>query len=248
MDLPSGPAVVLTREAEDNHEIKAALEAQEVVVVEIPCIATKYQLATKLPGIDFDAVAFTSRRGVRGMLQQDLVSSILGDNPDRPPIIGVVGEATADELQKADIQPKIVASMPQGKILAEELCNILPPKSKVAIVRGNLNIGGFDQVIKQAGHELVTIEVYQNITPKIPIFQPFQVAAVFVASPSAARRLIERNAWFIDCPFFAIGPTTAKRLVEHGVVKVTELNTDQKGWIDALYHAYHQAKKPAEEI
>ena len=242
--MPTGPAVVLTREPEDNQELITALEKNGVSIREIPCLATRY-LQPKLPAGPFAAICFTSRRGVRGLINIDHYKKLLSENNQA--IIGAVGKATASELLKAGIETKLVANPAMGKILAQLLTSMLPKKSKLAVVRGNLVTGELDRIISQAGHTIIDITVYENLEPKIPNHEPFEVAAVFVTSPSAARRLLGKNPWLKTKRFFCIGSTTACALTSLGIESPRELGIDFDNWVSALTRAYQMAAKPEEQ-
>ncbi|MDP2907697.1 MAG: uroporphyrinogen-III synthase [Nanoarchaeota archaeon] len=238
MALPSGPAVVLTREREDNVELSTALREAGVPVLEIPCVETRYIRPEKLPA-GVDAVVFTSRRGVRGLFLLGNRSELLPG--EKTPVICAVGKATAEALAEEGFASGIVAEPPRGEVLAKLLTGRLPAGARVAVVRGNLRAGGLDEALERAGYRLEPVMVYENIKPEIPALEPVPVAAVFVASPSAGKRLLEANPWLKSCDFLAIGPTTAAALGELGVKFVEALEPDPEGWSEAICKAYRRA-------
>ena len=238
MALPAGPFVVLTREPEDNRELAAALRDRGVPVREIACVATRYLDPGELPG-GAGAIAFSSRRAVRGLLRlvdwQGLVQG------PRRPLVAAVGTATAAELERAGLVPDLVAAPPEGRVLARMLIARLEPGARIVIPRGNLRAGGMDATLAKAGMVLEPLVVYENLAPEIPASEPFGVAAVFIASPSAGQRLCAALPWIRCAPFFAIGPTTAAAMRSCASGPVKELGpggTDV--WLDPLCAA-HQA-------
>ncbi len=238
MALPSSPAVVLTRQGEDNAELAAALRKRGVPVFEIPCLATRYCKPARLPE-RVDAVAFSSPRGVRGLVRAGLAEGLLRVDP--VPLKGAVGRATADELRKAGFEVDLVADPPEGRVLAGLLIDALAPGARVATVRGNLRAGEMDELLVEAGMVLEPVEVYENIAPEIPRLEPFPVAAVFVASPSAGRRLLGANPWMRDCPFYTIGSTTASAHRDLGVSAVERIGAGFDAWVEALCAARTRA-------
>lgn len=240
MDGMTDAAVVLTREPDDNRELAAKLGRRGVRVVEIPCVATRYLVPDALPSGPVDAVTFSSRRGVEGFVRAGLDDRLLPAASRA--LVGAVGDATAAALASAGIDAHLVADPPEGRVLAGLLLSRLAPASRVAVVRGNLRAGGMDRVLEEAGHRLEPVEVYQNIAPDIPRLDRFAVAAVFVASPSAAERLLEKNPWFGQHHFCAIGPTTAAALGRLGVASVEMIGAKPEDWITALSAA---ARAPA---
>ncbi len=239
MALSPGPAVVLTREPEDNRRLKEALAARGVPVREIPCLATRFIRPERLPRETPAAVTFSSRRGVRACRLLDLLNELIPSESNV--IVGAVGPATAAELAAAGIGVDLVADPPEGRELARLLIARLTNSSRVTVVRGNLRAGSMDALLTGAGMRLDPVIVYENIEPDIPACQPFRVAGVFVASPSAARRLLEKNPWMRKNSFFAIGSTTARQLADQGIERIGELGAGFNHWLEALHEAYLQA-------
>jgi uroporphyrinogen-III synthase len=238
MALQAGPVVVLTREREDNLPLARELASRGVPVLEIPCLATRYLEPAELHAVPA-AVAFTSRRGVRGLLRLPLHARLLSGEP--VPLVCAVGSATADALLASGFPAGIVAEPPSGESLAEALAARLPNGARVALVRGNLRAGGMDEALERAGFVLLPVVVYENLAPDIPAMAPCPVAAVFAASPSAARRLLGANPWLRKASFVAIGATTEKALRDLGVRSVETAGPDHVAWVKALCAAWQAA-------
>jgi len=242
MALPTSPVIVLTREPEDNRTMIEALSQRRVPVLEVPCLAVRFVEPVDLPSSpDFRAVLFTSRRGVQGLFRLRHHADLLSGEPS--PLICSVGEATAHALQEHGIDSDLIADPPRGEILARLLIERLESPCRMAMVCGNLTTGKTEKILADVGFDLQKFIVYENYTPDIPQLSPFPVAAVFTASPSAGRRLIEKNPWMLSCPYVAIGETTAADLAEMGVNRITLAGSDFGDWVDTLCAAYQAAPK-----
>jgi uroporphyrinogen III methyltransferase/synthase len=238
MAVSSGPVVVLTREAEDNQPLALELQVRGVPVLEIPCVATRFLVPGELPD-RIAAVAFTSRRAVAGLLRLPQGRQFLLGDPR--PLLCAVGPATAAALAEAGFPADIVADPPRGEALAKALVGRLQGGLRIALARGNLRAGEMDEALESAGFTLMPLVVYENAEPRVPSVSPVPVAAVFVASPSAGKRLLEANPWLRGSPFVAIGPTTGSALRALGILRVQTVAMDRTAWIDALCAAYESA-------
>ena len=233
--------ILLTRESEDNKKLAHALEQRGIPVMEIPCVATRYLKKKHIPK-DSDALLFTSRRGVRGFFLCNPDKAMLLDSEKRP-LIGAVGKATARELEQKGVSVNLIAWPPKGEVLANLVIDELKNKNnikipKITIIRGNLHAGALDEMLKNAGFTLQSVEVYENVDPIIPKLTPFAVSAVFGASPSAVRRLLTANPWLKSAPFFAIGSTTLDALRNMGVSSAQKAGSQFELWLDVLSDAY----------
>jgi uroporphyrinogen-III synthase len=241
MAVPSGPAVVLTREPEDNLALARELESRGVPVREIPCMATRWRDPGEYPE-GAAAVVFTSRRGVKGLRLLPLHARIFSGEPGGP-LICAVGKATAEQLRECGFHPDIVADPPSGLALARALSARLPRGGSVVLVRGNLRAGEIDRELELAGFTLLPLVVYENVDPDVPVMTPFPVAAVFAAAPSAARRLLAANPWLREAPFVAIGDVTEKAVRDLGVTSVAAVGPGLDDLVEALWGAFKAAGK-----
>ena len=238
MDMPSGPVVVLTRESADNLELAKALLERGVLVREIPCISTRF-IMPSLPEAKIDVVTFSSRRGVRSVVEQDLLKWLFPEG--KRPLVAAVGPATQKELEDAGVKVDLVADPPKGTVLARLIMKEVEPPASVAVVRGDLRAGGMDEALEKAGFWIEPLIVYENVGPDIPKLEPTPVAAIFVASPSAAKRLVDKNPWVKDAHFCAIGPTTAAALEDLKVGSIEEVGTELDKQVEALCRAHRRA-------
>jgi uroporphyrinogen-III synthase len=237
--MPSDPVIVLTRESEDNIELAKALLERGVLVREIPCISTRLIMPARLPEAKIDAVTFSSRRGVRGVVEQDLVEKLIPQK--ERPLVAAVGTTTKRELESAGITVDLVADPPKGSVLARLIMKEIEPPASIAVVRGDLRAGGMDAELEEAGFWVEPVIVYENVGPDIPRLEPTPVAAVFIASPSAAKRLVDKNPWIKGAHYCAIGPTTAEALKNLGVGSIEEVGTELQMQVETLYQAHQRA-------
>ena len=154
MAVQAGPAVVLTREQEDDHPLARELARRGVPVLEIPCMATRYLAPAELPS-DVAAVAFTSRRGVRGLLRLPQGRQFILGNLH--PFLCAVGPATAAALAEAGLAADIVADPPNGEALARALVGRLRRGARIVLARGNLRAGGMEEALEMAGYRLLPL-------------------------------------------------------------------------------------------
>ncbi len=234
--MPSRPCVVLTREPRDNAPLARALGARGVPVRELPCAATRL-LPAAAPTSAPAAVAFASRRGVEGFLAAGLAPLL---DARSGALVAAVGPATAEALEAAGIEVSMVAEPATGEALAEALDARLPAGVAVLLPRGRLP-GRLDAALAALGRAVEVVEVYDNPTPELPELPPFPVAAVFVAAPSAAERLLARLPWMIDRPFLAIGPTTLEALERLGVAEILGQSAVHEEQVRLLEDAWRRA-------
>ncbi len=239
------PVIILTREPEDNAQLREALTQQGIPVLEIPCLKVYYLQPPVLPH-PVEVVVFTSRHGVKGWVEgmktvgEKAANANLLKSPNRP-LFAAIGTATAQALGFYGFQAEIIAEKPQGEFLAQKIMARWSPPARIAMVQGDLRAGAIDEVLTARGFQLIAVPVYRNIVPKIPVITPCEVAAIFFASPSAAKRLLSVNPWMCSCATFCIGNTTAAALLpllsSHAPAP-TVMGPRAEKWIEMLYLAY----------
>ena len=232
--MQARPSVVLTRDPADSRALCEALVRRGVPVVEIPCVSGRLvdpaeAEVAALPAAEVTgAVAFTSRRGAEGWARW----------PGRIAAAGVpvaaIGDSTARALEEAGIRPSMVADPPTGAALAVLLASRLAPPGNVILPGGDLRAGGLEEGLAAAGIAFFHLTVYVNEEPPITPLDPFPVAAIFVASPSAARRLVSAMPWMLGERFLAIGETTAAAIRDLGAARVEVAGRDLASWEAAL--------------
>ena len=224
------PTVVLTRSTDDNTALADRLTVAGVLVLELPTVcmtqvapdqsqAELNELVRRAP-----ALAFTSRYGVSAWVAR-FGAEDLHSARRRGVEIGVVGRATAQALLDAGVTPSLIADPATGLALAAQFLSRLPPPMGAPV----LTIGGrhtrpeLADDLKAGGQKVTQIVVYENRAPPPPADEDLQradsAAAIYVAAPSAADRLLAWRPGLGARPFVAIGPTTAAALAQrHGIV------------------------------
>jgi len=205
--------LVLTREPADNAPLLERLKRLGVETLEYPCIETEMMpyggvLVNGMALEDFDTVAFSSRRGVRGM--KPVAERIRRAGF----LIAAVGMATALEIENETGRKADLIAYPQsGAGMARSLKKILSPGCSVLHVRGGKTMGTFKKMMEDAGFRVHDLIVYENREPDLePIKLPNHPIVVF-ASPSAAKAFYQANPDIKDrTTNIAIGQTTADYL------------------------------------
>lgn len=234
--MQAAPCILLTRAEEDNAPVAQALRDRGVVVRALPCTAVRLVCPPAAPG-HYDAVAFTSRWGVRGFVAAGLRVAALAEGT----LVAVVGSATAEEAERHGIRVDLVADPQTGEALAVALEERLPAGAEVLVPGGTLPGGGLLSALCASGRPADALVVYENLVPDLPRLAPFPVAAVFVAAPSAAARLLAALPWLVASPFLAIGPTTLARLGDLGVHDARQIGTALDVQVETLEAAWRAA-------
>ncbi len=216
--MPTPGLVVLTREPNDNRVLAERLSRRGIRVLEYPCLETvliPYAGEPSSRGESWEevqAVAFTSRRGVPGLMP-------MAERIRRGGLLlAAVGEGTRQAVQEAFGRPcDTVGDPPTGGGLARMLSRALPPGALVFHACGSLALPDLARGLEAAGVRVWEQVVYETRRPRLePLALPEPALLVF-ASPSAVDAFWDANPAherFAGC--LAIGPTTAARLAERG--------------------------------
>ncbi len=247
--MSPSPCILLTREASDNLTLATLLRANGVAVRELPCMETHWLLPKNAPD-RADIIAFASRRSVIGFFNAGLMER-LGLSPDTTSF-ATVGEATAQSLREHGIEPEIIANPSTGAVLAQSIHRIHGGDRKVLVVHGDLGKGELYTALTQIEQPVCDLTVYKNIEPSLGTTEIFPVAAVFVAAPSAAQRLLNHLPWLRLSPFLPIGPTTESALRALGVETFLEqtstlseqVNSLTKAWMSANNDKHNLEQRP----
>ncbi len=228
--MPTNPIVILTRDPYDNAPLLKRLGELDIEAIEYPCIKTHLlpygesshlEEGKKLK--DFQAVVFTSKRGVAGMTSAYKELSKSGQ------LIAVVGENTADAVRRLiGREPAIIADPPNAENLAHRLVPVLDPSKPVLHVRGDKSTGSLDAILTANGFPLTELVVYKNPPPLLEPLDPelMKRGIIFFASPSAARYFFRYNPVPpTQLVYLALGPTTAGYLRGQVVTRVFQLET-----------------------
>ena len=180
-----------------------------------------------------DWLALSSRRAVRAV--EDLRPGPL------PPDLHVacVGPATAAEAKRAFGRTDRVAADGTGRALGVELAASLPRSTRVLVAAAEEGRVDIEDVLRPAGIDVRRVAVYRTLsaTRKGPPLRLGDLAldAIFLASPSAVRGLINQVLLPDDVAVVTLGPTTTKaarraRLEVHAEARARGL----EGLLEAL--------------
>jgi len=206
--------IVLTRESADNAPLRRRLERHGLVVDECPCVATRMFPYSGEPlegGVvleDFEVVAFSSRRGVKGIATQASRLAAV-------PLLAAVGPGTARAVELLiGRSPDIVPPEGTGEAMAGLILARASKGARVLLVRGLESTGAFQKKLGEGDNlRLTELIVYENFEPDITAVHPEGWAVVLCASPSAVRRFFHSNPHLLSrSTAVAIGPTTKAAL------------------------------------
>ncbi len=206
--------IVLTRESADNAPLRRRLERHGLVVDECPCVATRLfpYSGEPLDGgavlEDFEVVAFSSRRGVKGVATQASRLATVS-------LLAAVGPGTARAVERlVGRSPDMVPPEGTGEAMAGLILDRLPEGGRVLLVRGRESTGAFQKKLGEGENlQLTELIVYENFEPDIAAVHPEGWVIVLFASPSAVRRFFHSNPHLLSrSTAVAIGPTTKAAL------------------------------------
>lgn len=270
--MSGDPLVILTRESADNllPTVRLTQMMPHLRILDYPCITTSllpFGEVSFLPEgkriSDFDAVVFTSKRGVAGM------AAAFADQGFDRLLLAAVGSATAAAVKKAcGREPDLTASPATSEALALMLVKRLAydsngttPPPEILHVRGNKSTGSFKRIIIDNGFQHTELTVYQNQDAELQALEtmkglfPAPLVLTVFASPSAAGNFFTRNSRFLDTApaqhlaYLAIGPTTAAFLKRLDLPEVFEAsNQSVDGLTDKICEVlkrYSPLKVPA---
>lgn len=214
----AGTTVVLTRAAEDNAALAAALRERGASVLELPCVRTEpvedaADLRAAISGLrGTDLLVLTSRAGA------DAVATV---TPRDGLACGVaaVGRATADRARSHGMRVSFVPSRADGRTLARELPL---PTGEVVLARSDLADRDVPRMLRGRGARVREVTAYRTSTrasgdtAAVVSALGRDRAVVVVASPSAADALAAEidRATLARATFVALGPRSSERVRE----------------------------------
>jgi hydroxymethylbilane synthase len=222
--LAGRPVVLLTRPAELDAELVAALRSRDIACVEQPAIAFVERPASAAvdaaivaaPG--YDAVAFTSKRAVASWVH----------HARRLPVApafrtAAVGPATAAALERHGMQPWFHADGSGGAALAASLAKRLRRGARVLHPGPVAPEGTLAEELAARGIEVASLPLYETVATGDDPPLPDAPLVVACASPSAARAVLARPSLRerlarqpASIRFVAGGATTAAELSRLG--------------------------------
>lgn len=238
-----GKTILLTRASEDAEAWTRVIEERGGRAVHLPCLScellgdpeTVRSFRAALDGADW--LVLTSRRGV-------VAAAKLLDRPMPEGIqVAAVGESTADEARRRFGRCDFVAGGGTGRALAEELLRILESNGgargpRVVVASADRAARHLEEVLGPAGAELIRIVVYRTTPAPEATYKEdlaaYDLDAILLASPSAARGLLNIARLPAGVPVLSIGPTTTEAARSLGI----EVNAEaERPAIESLLEA-----------
>lgn len=264
MDKPlEGKRIVVTRSAEQAHEITGVLESQGAEVLLFPTVqfvppedlrVLEEQLS-KLRGIQ--AILFFSKNAVRffaRVLSELGIKCYADDSTNR--LIAAVGPTTAREAEANGFHVDVIAREHTSHGLVRELRDRMKGRT-ILIPRGDLADESVPDELRAEGARVTQVVVYRSVAPEktdpgiaAQILRGDADVVIF-ASPSAFynfSKLLggpDLDRLSARTQFAAIGPTTAKALREAGIrVKIEAGEPSAEGLADALVKYFARSSVP----
>ena len=232
-----GRRVLLTRSREDNRAWSEELFARGLAPLELACLtaATRpeaaEELARELPSCDW--LVLPSRRAVQAL--KELHPAGL------PPAVRVacVGPSTAVEAQLAFGRAEKLAPHGTGHSLGVELAASLPRSARVLVagaLEGRVDV---EDVLRPAGIDVRRVAVYRTLpAPRAAALlrlDDLALDAVFLASPSAVRGLLNQALPPRRAAIVTLGPSTSEAARAAGLAVHAEAQSrDLDGLLAAL--------------
>lgn len=246
----SPPLVLLTRPAGEADPLAAVLIGRGLRVVAVPTV----ELRPEPPGGPLDAalaqrwdwIAVTSATGARA------VAEAARRVPAQTARWAAVGPATAAALAEAGINADLVARLPSGRGLADDLiagdANGRLAGRRILLARASAAASDLPSALRAAGADVTDVVAYRTVEAPAAAAGPLGaalrdpgLAAIVVASGAAVRGLVALAgdpAALPGVPLVAIGPSTSSVAEALGFEHVVVATTPS---VDALADAVEAA-------
>jgi uroporphyrinogen-III synthase len=246
----AGKRVLLTRSVEDNRAWAELLRRRGVQPLVLACIRTapRPEAAGELLRelADCDWLALSSRRAVAAVAA--IPASVR---------IACVGPATAAAALEAFGRVDRVAALGTGRSLGAELAATLPRSSRVVVAAAEDGRTDIEEVLRPAGIDVRRVDVYRTLpversaegerkSPPLPI-DDLALDALFLASPTAVRGLVNQVLVPKSADAVALGPTTAAAAREAGIAVRAEAQARGLDGLCAAYAALLERRAANEE-
>jgi len=240
-----GRRVLLTRSREDNRAWSQDLAERGLAPVALACVATETrpeaapELSRELAACDWLVVC--SRRAVQAV--KELHPAAL---PARVRV-ACVGPATAVEANLTFGRAEKLAPLGTGRSLGAELAATLPRSARVlvaAALEGRVDV---EDVLRPAGVDVHRVAVYRTRPVRRDgpplLLDALALDAVFLASPSAVRGLLNQALPPSRAAFVTLGPSTTEGARAAGLTVHAEARERS---LDGLLAALQQHLESAE--
>jgi len=234
-----GVRVMVTRPADQAHEMYASLRGLGAEVLAYPTIATSeyidnqsWQVYEKLAK-EGKWLVFTSENGVRYFMQQ-FVARVHDVRRLSGFKIAAIGEGTAKTLAKFNLAPDFVPTEATTAALAEQLTASQSWENTVVVrVRGNLSYDNIEKSLAAAGANIIPMTVYNTFFPQWPEgfmdklyeYPPDVVTFTSGTSVDGLFKILtesEVKKLTDGAMLLSIGPSTSKVAKQHGLTVTFE--------------------------
>ena len=200
---PHIPKVLFTTELSEQHKkhlgTYTTFSYKVIPFIKVNAIDS-YEWSDDVP-FETDAWVFTSKRAVEAVLP---LKGLFLD----PDLVFAVGEKTAEELKKYEIDP-LIPEQYNVIELSKLIAKFEPPE--IVHFCGNLKVESLSSLLASTPIDVVQIPVYETILTSNPVHNIAFDAIVFM-SPSAITSFFQKNTLTKEIPIFCIGKSTAQAL------------------------------------
>lgn len=174
-----------------------------------------------------DWIVFTSRHGIEGFIrlceQEEIYPDILREKK-----IAVIGESTAQYLNKYELNVDIIPKEYTSSALAEELKRIVHPEETVLYIRAKVADSGMREVLQDCC-QFREMVVYENCPVEITLPRKIEgYAGMVFTCTSSVRRMMNHfqkkervnQDLMKEISVYSIGERTTKALRDYGIQKI----------------------------
>ena len=224
------PLRVLLTHSEGRLEgLKRALTAQGFEVTHRPLIQTELLMEAEVKGaaelLHSDWLLFTSRTAVRAwtMLGLPLTGNV--------PKLGVVGEATAEEIARSGGTVALTAEPASAQGLLTIFQAHVSPPARVGLPCGEQALPTLQAGLIESGFSVSKTCLYRTVAQPLPAAS---ADLIVLASPSAVAALPET---LTHARLVALGPSTHQAVRERGWRATESRTPDVAGVVGAVWNA-----------
>ena len=133
----------------------------------------------------------------------------LGDRP-----VLSMGPGTTLALSTLGIRVEREANPPRVEGMLDVINAHFTSESEITILCGDRTRPELCTQLISMGFDVDEQQIYRNQAPSSLVREPCSLLAVVYTSPSGAQRILSSNPWLFSVPAVAIGPTTARWLID----------------------------------
>ena len=240
-------AVLVTRPAGGVDPVVGALEAAGYRVHAVPTVATQPLEFDRPDLAAYDWVVVTSAAGVDALFPPPLRGEGQGEGQgegglELVPRWAAVGQATAQALRAARVEPSLVPNESNGLALANALPDVRG--KRLLLVRASAASADLPERLRERGAAVDEVAGYLTIEGPVAASEPLraaladpELAAIVFASGSAVRGFVALGG-SASWPAITIGPRTTQVAAQFGFRVVAEAETQSaKALVAAVVRA-----------